>query len=525
MSIYEDQAKAMLRSTKGREALGRLLGCEILQPGDEAKADEIPIVAALVPCYDHPEPRMTDAFMQMQRASQGHCKLFAGPPCSSSVIHWSRNWLIAELIKTKKPWTHVLFLDDDMVPSPDSLIKLLAHKKDIVAGLCTRRQDPPIPNIRQYNEATGEYHEFWAWPENKCIEVGAAGTGMMLITRQALEQVGEVFAECLYEKEAYGLSGERLEIVKKGRRKFYDDNFNGYWFRFLPNLYNHFEMGEDISFCFVAKRYCGISTFCDTSVQPGHVGDYVYSISDFLPHQKVAIRRAKAAQFKQARPENIPNDSARISVLIPSRGNPAGLQKSVEQLRENAARPELLEILIRVDEDDPEPYNFLSTELYRGVKEHFIPGERHGYRNLHLYYNEMAHRCSGDWIMLWNDDAVMEEKGWDDKIRAQGEGLKVLNFTGDLNIFPAMSRSLYQLLGHVSLQAHSDTWLQVIGRECLIEEYIPLQIKHDRKEINPIYKTTSPEFFTDDVQNLLMEDVEKVIATLEAEQKELVPVG
>lgn len=290
--IYEKNAKEMLRSEKGRAALGKILGCEIIPPSEEKQEDK-PIVAVLVPCYDHPDPKMTDAFQQLGKASQGHCHMFAGPPVSSSVIHWSRNWLIAELIKSQKPWTHVLFMDDDIVPAPDSLIKMLSHKKDIVAGLCTRRTDPPIPNIRAYIEETGEYREMWTWPEGLC-EVGAAGTGMMLISRHALEQVAEVYFRCMYEREVFGMSDERAEKVSEERLKLFDENANAYWFRFLPCLKGSYEMGEDVSFCFVAKRYAKLEVYCDTTVQPGHVGDYVYSIPDFLPYREACIRQAIA---------------------------------------------------------------------------------------------------------------------------------------------------------------------------------------------------------------------------------------
>jgi hypothetical protein len=293
MSTYHDRKAAQfLRNPQNREALEKLLGGKIVAKEAGSEAPDVPIVAALVPCYDHPDPRMQDAFLKMQKASAEHCILFPGPPVSSSVIHWSRNWLIAELIKTQKPWTHVLFIDDDMVPPPDALIKLLSHKKDIVAALCTRRTDPPIPNIREFDEKTGEYRERWTWPEG-LVEVGAAGTGMMLISRNALEKVADAYWRCAYEREIYGLSGQAALEIQERRLKYFDETANAYWFRFLPCLAVTYEMGEDISFCFMAKRYCGIPTYCDTSVQCGHVGVYVYGIPDFLAHQQMAIAKAK----------------------------------------------------------------------------------------------------------------------------------------------------------------------------------------------------------------------------------------
>jgi len=296
MNHYDKEVERILGSTKMREALGRALGVEIVKPSEPEKTElspERPMVAALVPCYDHPEPRMQDAFIKMQLTSRDHCTLFPGPPVSSSVIHWSRNWLIAELIKTKKPWTHVLFIDDDIVAPADALLRLLSHKKDIVAALCTRRTDPPIPNIRAFDEKSGEYKELWRWPSG-LIEVGAAGTGMMLISRHALEQVAEVYFKCLYEREMYGMSEERALRLQEKRLEAFDKNANAYWFRFLPCLEGTYEMGEDVSFCHVAKRYAGVPTYCDTDVQCGHVGDYVYSMADFIPYREECIAKAKA---------------------------------------------------------------------------------------------------------------------------------------------------------------------------------------------------------------------------------------
>ena len=262
----------MIRSSKGREALERLLGVEIRNKPEESKPDELPIVACLVPCYHHPDPRMQDAFIKLQRASAGHCHMFPGPPVSMSVIHWARNLLIAELLKTQRPWTHVLMIDDDIVPEPDALIRLLSHKKDIVLGLCTRRTDPPIPNMREFDEKTGVFRELWSWPQNQLIGddiVIGGGTGLALFSRHALEQVAEAYFRCLYEREFYGMPEEKALVLQQKRLSFFDETANANWFRFLPSMDGTYEMGEDISFCFMAYRYGGVRTYCDTSVQPG----------------------------------------------------------------------------------------------------------------------------------------------------------------------------------------------------------------------------------------------------------------
>lgn len=43
--------------------------------------------------------------------------------------------------------THLLFVDNDMVATPDAITKLLKHKKDIIAGLFFQRYEPYAPAL------------------------------------------------------------------------------------------------------------------------------------------------------------------------------------------------------------------------------------------------------------------------------------------------------------------------------------------------------------------------------------------
>lgn len=189
-----------------------------------------------------------------------------------------------------------------------------------------------------------------------------------------------------------------------------------------------------------------------------------------------------------------------ISVMIPSRGRPEGLKNSIKSLLATATGN--VEIIVRLDSDDPH------TDLPPGIT--LMTGPRHGYRYLHRYYNEMAQCAKGQWLMLWNDDAVMTEKGWDREIGQQPEEMSVLNISGAFNIFPVVHRSLYEVLGHISLQAHSDTWLQSIARETGIEKHVPLEFRHSGAKSEEQYRETRPEFFSKEFQDLLIKDGDKV---------------
>lgn len=300
LTKLDKEVRRLLMSEAGRASLKRVGGIDVELVKE--KPDEKPIVAILCPTYRAPEPQMQDALVAMvhHTRDKGIATVYSGAPVQASVVHWSRNWLLTEQLKSGKPWTHVLFIDDDIVVEPDYLERLLSHGKDIVAGICTRRNDPPIPNIRYYDQETGDTRQIWEWPDNQLIEIDAAGTGLMLLSKHAVEQVAQAYFDCLYEQEFFGTSGELLERHKKARLEAFDERKVAYWFRFMPTPKGDIEMGEDIFFCFAAKRYCDLKIYADTTVLPGHIGNYPFSIRDFLPYRDMMIEQSKKnGQYKE----------------------------------------------------------------------------------------------------------------------------------------------------------------------------------------------------------------------------------
>lgn len=401
---YQKQLRKILTDTEGRAALREFgINVEITDPAKEKEKPK-PIVAILCPTYRAPEPQMQDALASMVAYTRKSdvATVYGGPPMQSSVVHWSRNGLISEQIKSGKPWTHVLFIDDDIVVEQDHLVRLLSHEKDIVAGLCTRRQDPPVPNIRFYEQETGDFRQIWEWPENKLIEVGAVGTGLMLVSAHAFEQVGQAYFDCLWEKEFYGVTHEWIERQKAKRLAEFDKSKLCYWFRFQQGFGMPVEYGEDLWFCMAAKRYAGISTFVDTSVQPGHIGNYAFSIRDFTPFQQDQIQRAKiSGQY----PLEVPD--MKISILCPTRARPENVKRLVASIAETSTvQPE---VVFYVDDDDasfPAALEYPDTKLMRGPR-----------LTLSDCWNKLAQIATGEILMQAGDDIVFRTKGWDDQVR------------------------------------------------------------------------------------------------------------
>ena len=221
-------------------------------------------------------PEYRPVFHNLDECPNGKHDVYMHPCISMAVCHWARNTMV---MQRRKNATHILFVDSDIGIEPDHIERLLLHDVDIVAGLCTMRVDPAIPNIRMWMEHLQNYGEIVKWGNEMLMEVDAVGTGFMLIRNSALETIAEE-----YHAEAYRRNG------------------NGWWFEnlWLPHIGG--ELGEDISFCLKAQRL-GIPIYVDTSIQPLHYDYYGYSIPDYLPFQEERIAGLLAGS--QPKPEEI----------------------------------------------------------------------------------------------------------------------------------------------------------------------------------------------------------------------------
>ena len=90
--------------------------------------------------------------------------------------------------------------------------------------------------------------------------------------------------------------------------------------------------------------------------------------------------------------------------------------------------------------------------------------ERFGYLRLYKYVNFLAEQATGDWIMFWNDDAVMLTENWDDAVVNETGYFGLLrmpcvNMNHPFALFPIIPRSWVDFFGRVSPVNHSDWWI------------------------------------------------------------------
>ena len=203
----------------------------------------------------------------------------------------------------------------------------------------------------------------------------------------------------------------------------------------------------------------------------------------------------------------------RVSIILPTRGRASGaLQKSLKSLLDNASDPSTVEIMLGVDEDDQETIEWINKEAGDFVKPYGFGCKAKmfkplGYSKLNVYVNLLCHASTGEWLFLWNDDALMQTKGWDDTVRENDGQFKLLspkdNHDHPFAIFPIIPADWFVLCDAWSINAQNDTWVSVIARMNGIYEKIDIEILHDRADLtggnddktfaDRVYKEGNPE--------------------------------
>jgi hypothetical protein len=138
----------------------------------------------------------------------------------------------------------------------------------------------------------------------------------------------------------------------------------------------------------------------------------------------------------------------RISLLLPTRGRHALVERFFESVAETAAQLGQIEVIIYVDEDDVDSHN-LDSHVMKVTR---IIGPR---ASMGIYNSICYEAAQGDIIMLVNDDMVIRTPGWDEKLiecdakypnkiyLAYGNDLFK---NGRLCTFPILSRRTCELL-------------------------------------------------------------------------------
>ncbi len=184
-----------------------------------------------------------------------------------------------------------------------------------------------------------------------------------------------------------------------------------------------------------------------------------------------------------------------ISVLLPTRGRPQGLCESLDSLHSLAGWKTSMEFLLKVDDDDPATLDAarkIGAVLAPGQMRIFSSPRGRGYADIHHWTNELARQALGDWLLIWNDDALMAMEKWDQMIAsADADGL--WHGLDEICLFAAQTlgrvlsteflfvrRDIPRILGHLSLSPNSDNWIYSVLRFIGSAYFAPVGVKHNQ---------------------------------------------
>lgn len=157
---------------------------------------------------------------------------------SGTLVYYARESLARYAILKK--FTHVLWLDDDMVFTKNVVDDLSFCGKDFATGICHSRRPPYsscifteiYPGVKKWEGNT--------YP-NRAFEIAACGMACVLMSVEILKDVSDKFGLMYMPTDTYG---------------------------------------EDVAFCWRATQ-CGYKLFAEPSVRVGHVSKTVIYPEDW----------------------------------------------------------------------------------------------------------------------------------------------------------------------------------------------------------------------------------------------------
>lgn len=149
----------------------------------------------------------------------------------------------------------------------------------------------------------------------------------------------------------------------------------------------------------------------------------------------------------------------------------------------------MIEVMLGIDTDDTESGDAgVAACREFGIRHQLLRFKPLGYGALHKYNNALARRANGHWLMIWNDDTLMQSMCWDTALAAARSDFMLLDPTvSNANqkrfrhgLFPIVPRSWVQTTGWLSRSPQCDTYLCLIAQALDIRYGCGLTLFHDR---------------------------------------------
>ena len=214
-----------------------------------------PSVYIAMPCYDSVKINtMLSVIKLVQQLSKSRIKVGINT-MKSPLIHQARNYLTSAFLTTE--YQYLLFIDSDVEFEPESIVRMLVAKKEIV---CTpyrvkaEKLDKHIYTVEFKNPTNIPIQP------GGLVEIEAGPTGLMLIDRTVFEKIMKKYPYLKIKNKAVPNAG--------ATHKFY---YNFFSFDFEDG----YSVGEDIAFCRLAKSN-DFKLFANIQSPTVHHGSYAW---------------------------------------------------------------------------------------------------------------------------------------------------------------------------------------------------------------------------------------------------------
>lgn len=143
----------------------------------------------------------------------------------TSVLPQSRQWLLEDALLNH--CTHALFIDSDQVFPQDTLHRLMAWKKPVVACNIARKTNPSFPTAAQRGATMFGVPVTSEAPKEGLEKVWRIGCGVMLIDLSVMKNIPKPWFETRYSQEENQFIGEDwhfIDLVQKAGHDVFVDH-------------------------------------------------------------------------------------------------------------------------------------------------------------------------------------------------------------------------------------------------------------------------------------------------------------
>ena len=215
-----------------------------------------PSVYIAMPCYDSVKINtMLSVIKLVQQLGKSGIAV-GNNTMKSPLIHQARNYLTSVFLTTK--YQYLLFIDSDVEFEPESVLRMLVAKKEIV---CTPYRVKAEPLDKDIYTVEFKNPKTIPFLPGGLVEIEAGPTGLMLIDRKVFEKIMKKYPYLKIKNKATPNADKSHEFYYN----FFDFGFS-----------DGYAMGEDVSFCWLA-RGSGFKIYANTESMTRHHGSYAWT--------------------------------------------------------------------------------------------------------------------------------------------------------------------------------------------------------------------------------------------------------